>query len=162
RRAQNEHPIAAVQVQWSMWHPIDPDLLARCGETGVGIVAWAPMGRGFLTGTLTDVGEHDYRRTVERLTGANLAANNERFAPMRSPGSTPRWPSSSRWVTSADDVDREGHREPERRRDARTGTTLEVVLLEVERLRHHRLGEHGEDRARREREHERDRLVGRA
>jgi aryl-alcohol dehydrogenase-like predicted oxidoreductase len=83
RRAQAEHPIAAVQVQWSMWHPIDPDLLARCGETGVGIVAWAPMGRGFLTGTLTDVGEHDYRRTVKRLTGANLAANNERFAPVR-------------------------------------------------------------------------------
>jgi aryl-alcohol dehydrogenase-like predicted oxidoreductase len=83
RRAQTEHPIAAVQVQWSMWHPIDPDLRARCRETGVGIVAWAPMGRGFLTGTLTGVGEHDYRRNVERLTGANLTANNERFAPVR-------------------------------------------------------------------------------
>ena len=83
RRAQAEHPVAAVQVQWSMWHPIDPDLLTRCGETGVGIVAWAPMGRGFLTGTLTEVGEHDYRRHVERLTGPNLVANNERFAPVR-------------------------------------------------------------------------------
>jgi len=83
RRAQAEHPIAAVQVQWSMWHPIDPELLARCRETGVGIVAWAPMGRGFLTGTLTDVGEHDYRRNVDRLMGTNLAANNERFAPVR-------------------------------------------------------------------------------
>ena len=83
RRAQAEHPIAAVQVQWSMWHPIDPALLARCTETGVGIVAWAPMGRGFLTGTLNEVGDHDYRQNVERLTGANLETNNERFAPVR-------------------------------------------------------------------------------
>ena len=83
RRAQTEHPIAAVQVQWSMWRPIDADLLTHCTETGVGIVAWAPMGRGFLTGTLTEVGEHDYRRNVERLTGSNLDANNERFAPVR-------------------------------------------------------------------------------
>jgi aryl-alcohol dehydrogenase-like predicted oxidoreductase len=83
RRAQTAHPIAAVQVQWSMWHSIDTDLLTRCRETGVGIVAWAPMGRGFLSGALTDVGEDDYRRHVERLTGPNLATNNERFAPVR-------------------------------------------------------------------------------
>jgi aryl-alcohol dehydrogenase-like predicted oxidoreductase len=83
RRAQTEHPIAAVQVQWSMWRSIDPALLARCDATGVGIVAWSPLGRGFLTGALTEVGEHDYRRHVERLTDANLATNNERFAPVR-------------------------------------------------------------------------------
>ena len=83
RRAQTEHPIAAVQVQWSMWRLVDPDLLARCTESGVGIVAWSPLGRGFLTGMLTEVGEQDYRRNVERLTGANLAMNNERFAPVR-------------------------------------------------------------------------------
>jgi aryl-alcohol dehydrogenase-like predicted oxidoreductase len=83
RRAQTEHAIAAVQVQWSMWHPIGPDLLAQCAATRVGIVAWSPLGRGFLTGTLTEVGEHDYRRNVERLTGTNLATNNERFAPVR-------------------------------------------------------------------------------
>ena len=84
QRAQTVHPVAAVQVQWSMWRPIDPALLARCRETGVGIVAWAPIGRGFLSGTLTQVGEQDYRRNVERLTGTNLATNNERFAPVRS------------------------------------------------------------------------------
>jgi aryl-alcohol dehydrogenase-like predicted oxidoreductase len=83
RRAQTVHPIAAVQVQWSMWRPIEPELLVRCRDTGVGIVAWAPMGRGFLTGTLAEVGDQDYRRNVERLTGPNLATNNERFAPIR-------------------------------------------------------------------------------
>ena len=83
RRAQTVHPIVAVQAQWSLWRPIEPALLARCRETGVGIVAWAPIGRGFLSGALTEVGEHDYRRHVERLTGPNLAANNDRFAPVR-------------------------------------------------------------------------------
>jgi len=83
RRAQTVHAITAVQVQWSMWHPIDPELLDRCRDTGVGIVAWAPMGRGFLTGTLTEVGDQDYRRNVERLASGNLATNHERFAPVR-------------------------------------------------------------------------------
>jgi aryl-alcohol dehydrogenase-like predicted oxidoreductase len=83
RRAQTEHTITAVQVQWSMWRPIEAALLERCVDTGVGIVAWAPMGRGFLSGTLTAVGERDYRRHVERFTGPNLTTNNERFAPVR-------------------------------------------------------------------------------
>ncbi len=82
-RAQTVAPIAAVQVEWSMWHPIDPALLAHCEATGVGVVAWSPVGRGFLTGTLAAVGEGDFRTGVERLVGANLAANNERFAPVR-------------------------------------------------------------------------------
>ena len=82
-RAQTVAPIAAVQVEWSMWHPVDPALLAHCEATGVGVVAWSPVGRGFLTGTLATVGEGDFRTGVERLVGANLAANNERFAPVR-------------------------------------------------------------------------------
>ena len=51
-RAQSVATIAAVQVEWSMWFPIDPGLLAHCEATGVGIVAYSPVGRGFLTGTL--------------------------------------------------------------------------------------------------------------
>jgi aryl-alcohol dehydrogenase-like predicted oxidoreductase len=81
-RAQAVHPIAAIQVEWSMWHPIDPALRAHCETTGVGIVAWSPLGRGFLTGALAEVGHHDFRRHVERLRGANLAANNARYAPV--------------------------------------------------------------------------------
>ena len=82
-RAQTVHRIAAVQVEWSMWHPLEPGLLAHCERTEVGIVAWSPVGRGFLTGTLTAVDEGDFRAHVERLTGPNLAANNARFAPVR-------------------------------------------------------------------------------
>ena len=85
RRALTVAPIAAVQVQWSMWHPIEPGLLTRCTETGVGIVAWAPVGRGFLTGGLTEVeSADDFRRHVERLSETNLVTNNERFGPVRS------------------------------------------------------------------------------
>ena len=82
-RAQAEHRIAAVQVEWSMWHPLEPGLLEHCERTGVGIVAWSPVGRGFLTGALASVDDGDFRTSVERLRGSNLAANNERFAPVR-------------------------------------------------------------------------------
>jgi aryl-alcohol dehydrogenase-like predicted oxidoreductase len=82
RRAQRVHPIAAVQVEWSMWHPIEAGLRARCVETGTGVVAWSPLGRGFLTGTVTDLGARDFRARVDRLTGANLAANNDRYRPV--------------------------------------------------------------------------------
>jgi len=82
-RAQTVCAIAAVQVEWSMWHPIDPALLAHCERTGVGVVAWSPVGRGFLAGTVAAVGERDFRRNVERFTGPNLAANHDRFAPVR-------------------------------------------------------------------------------
>ena len=45
RRALAVHPVAAVQVEWSLWKPVDPELLAAAGEHGVGIVAWSPLGR---------------------------------------------------------------------------------------------------------------------
>ncbi|MFA5883398.1 MAG: aldo/keto reductase [Acidimicrobiia bacterium] len=82
-RAQRVHRIDAIQAEWSMWHPIEPGLLEHCERTGVGIVAWAPVGRGFLTGTLTTLDERDFRTGVERLAGPNLAANNARFEPVR-------------------------------------------------------------------------------
>jgi len=81
-RAQAVLPIAAVQVQWSSWHPIDPALLARCEATGVGVVAYSPVGRGFLTGGITAVDATDFRSTIERFSGDNLATNNARFAPV--------------------------------------------------------------------------------
>ncbi|MBM3659604.1 MAG: aldo/keto reductase [Actinobacteria bacterium] len=83
RRAQTVAPIAAVQVDWSMWWPIDAELLAHCEATGVGIVAYSPIGRGFLTGTVTAVGPSDFRASIERFTPRHLAENLDRFAPLR-------------------------------------------------------------------------------
>jgi aryl-alcohol dehydrogenase-like predicted oxidoreductase len=82
RRAHAVHPVAAVQVEWSMWKPIPDDLLAAADELGTGIVAWSPLGGGFLTGTVT-LGADDFRHNAPRFQGANLAANHDRYAPVR-------------------------------------------------------------------------------
>ncbi|OKJ10372.1 aldo/keto reductase [Kitasatospora sp. CB01950] len=83
RAAHAVHPVAAVQVQWSMWQPIDPELLAATRELGVGVVAWSPLGGGFLTGTVQQLDEGDFRQNIARFSAENLAANNDRYAPLR-------------------------------------------------------------------------------
>jgi aryl-alcohol dehydrogenase-like predicted oxidoreductase len=83
RRAHAIHPVAAVQTQWSMWQPIDPELHAAARDLGVGIVAWSPLGSGFLAGTVDNVSEGDFRRNISRFDEANLKANNDRYAPLR-------------------------------------------------------------------------------
>ncbi|GAA3114306.1 aldo/keto reductase [Nonomuraea salmonea] len=83
RAAHAVHPVAAVQTEWSMWRPIDAELLATARELGVGIVAWSPLGNGFLTGTVTALGEDDFRRNAPRFSAENLAGNNNRYAPVR-------------------------------------------------------------------------------
>ncbi|MEU0569679.1 aldo/keto reductase [Nonomuraea sp. NPDC005983] len=83
RAAHAVHPVTAVQNEWSMWRPVDPDLLAAARELGVGIVAWSPLGNGFLTGTVQELGEGDFRHHAPRFSAENLAGNNDRYAPIR-------------------------------------------------------------------------------
>ncbi|KUJ70734.1 aldo/keto reductase [Streptomyces albus subsp. albus] len=83
RRAHAVHPVAAVQAQWSMWAPVDAELHAAARELGIGVVAWSPLGSGFLTGTVRDVAEDDFRRFIPGFDAANLKTNNDRFAPLR-------------------------------------------------------------------------------
>ncbi|MEV4066037.1 aldo/keto reductase [Nonomuraea dietziae] len=83
RSAHAVLPIAAVQVEWSMWRPIDPELLAATRELGVGVVAWSPLGSGFLTGSVSKLEEGDFRHHAPRFDAANLAVNNDRYAPIR-------------------------------------------------------------------------------
>jgi aryl-alcohol dehydrogenase-like predicted oxidoreductase len=83
RRAHAVHPVAAVQVEWSMWKPIPPDLLTAADELGAGIVAWSPLGGGFLTGTVTNLADADFRNNAPRFQGENLAVNNDRYAAVR-------------------------------------------------------------------------------
>ncbi|MEV0166403.1 aldo/keto reductase [Nonomuraea fuscirosea] len=84
RAAHAVHPVTAVQNEWSMWRPVDADLLATARELGVGIVAWSPLGNGFLTGTVQALGEGDFRHNAPRFSAENLAGNNDRYAPIRS------------------------------------------------------------------------------
>jgi aryl-alcohol dehydrogenase-like predicted oxidoreductase len=83
RAAHAVHPVAAVQTEWSMWRPIDPELLATARELGVGVVPWSPLGSGFLSGAVSEVKEGDFRQNAPRFAAANLKANNDRFAPVR-------------------------------------------------------------------------------
>ncbi|MCU1600139.1 MAG: aldo/keto reductase [Frankiales bacterium] len=79
RRAVAVHPIAAVQSEYSLFsRDIERDVLPTMRELGVGLVAYSPLGRGFLTGaiaSLADLGEDDFRRTSPRFAQAALDAN---------------------------------------------------------------------------------------
>ena len=66
-----------------MWRPAPADLLRAADDLGVGIVAWSPLGGGFLTGGVTAVREGDFRRNAPRFSAENLAMNNDRYAPVR-------------------------------------------------------------------------------
>jgi aryl-alcohol dehydrogenase-like predicted oxidoreductase len=79
-RAHNVHPIAALQSEFSLWtrDPQDNGMLAACRKLGVSLVAYSPLGRGFLTGALRspdDFDADDYRRTSPRFIGDNFARN---------------------------------------------------------------------------------------
>lgn len=83
REAHAVHPVSAVQTEWSMWRPIDPDLLRTARELGVGIVAWSPLGAGFLAGNIRSVCDGDFRQNAPRFAAGNLEANNDRYRPVR-------------------------------------------------------------------------------
>ena len=79
RRAHAVHPVAAVQSEYSLWTR-NPEiaLLAACRELGTAFVAFSPLARAFLTGTLTDpsaLGAKDIRRTMPRFEPAAYANN---------------------------------------------------------------------------------------
>jgi aryl-alcohol dehydrogenase-like predicted oxidoreductase len=79
RRACAVHPIAAIQIEYSLWWR-EPEraLLPACRELGVGCVAYSPLGRGFLAGnfrTLDDLPQNDARRNQPRFSPENVAHN---------------------------------------------------------------------------------------
>jgi aryl-alcohol dehydrogenase-like predicted oxidoreductase len=70
------HPIAAVQSEWSLWsRDVEATVAPTAAHLGVGFVPYSPLGRGFLTGTVTSFGDKDFRNNVPRLAGDNLARN---------------------------------------------------------------------------------------
>jgi aryl-alcohol dehydrogenase-like predicted oxidoreductase len=79
RRAHAVHPITAVQTEYSLWsRDIEDEVLPTLRELGIGFVAYSPLGRGFLTGTIQryeDLGHDDIRRNFPRFQGQNLQKN---------------------------------------------------------------------------------------
>jgi aryl-alcohol dehydrogenase-like predicted oxidoreductase len=79
RRAHAVHPISALQSEYSLWERnLEARIIPLLRELGIGLVAFAPLGRGFLTGAVKRAEEYsqgDYRRTDPRYQGANFDAN---------------------------------------------------------------------------------------
>ena len=79
RAACAVHPIAALQSEWSLWtRGIEEEIVPAARDLGVGIVAYSPAGRGFLTGryaSVDDLADTDFRRYQPRFQGDNLKAN---------------------------------------------------------------------------------------
>ena len=78
-RACKVHPITALQSEYSLWTRNPEDgVLDACRRLGVGLVAYSPLGRGFLSGAFRspdDFAADDYRRTNPRFQGENFARN---------------------------------------------------------------------------------------
>ena len=81
RRAHAVHPIAALQTEYSLWsREPEKELLDTCRELNISFIAYSPLGRGFLTGQMTnmdDLAADDRRRVLPRFQGENLARNTE-------------------------------------------------------------------------------------
>ena len=79
RRAHAVHPIAALQTEYSLWtRDVEAAVLPACRDLGIGFVAYAPLGRGFLTGRFTEPSDFDpgdLRRRLPRFQGAALEHN---------------------------------------------------------------------------------------
>jgi aryl-alcohol dehydrogenase-like predicted oxidoreductase len=81
RRAHKVHPMAAVQTEYSLWtRDVEREILPLCHELGIGFVAYAPLGRGFLTGvvpTADALPQNDRRRDMPRFQAANGQHNQK-------------------------------------------------------------------------------------
>ena len=79
RRAHAVHPISALQSEYSLWERnLEPRIIPVLRELGIGLVPFAPLGRGFLTGAVRRAEEYpegDFRRGDPRYQGANFDAN---------------------------------------------------------------------------------------
>jgi aryl-alcohol dehydrogenase-like predicted oxidoreductase len=79
QRAARVHPIAALQTEYSLWsRDVEDEVLPACKALGIGLVAYSPLGRGFLTGairTANDLDAGDWRRQSPRFQADNLPAN---------------------------------------------------------------------------------------
>jgi aryl-alcohol dehydrogenase-like predicted oxidoreductase len=79
RRAHAVHPISALQSEYSLWERnLEPRIIPVLRELGIGLVPFAPLGRGFLTGQVKraeELPDDDFRRGDPRYQGKNFDAN---------------------------------------------------------------------------------------
>jgi aryl-alcohol dehydrogenase-like predicted oxidoreductase len=81
RRAHAVHPVTALQSEYSLWTRDQEEVLPVLRELGIGLVAYSPLGHGFLTGTLRSpadiekLDDSDFRKNNPRFTGENFQRN---------------------------------------------------------------------------------------
>ena len=87
RKAHREHPICAVQSEYSLWSREPEDrVFDCCRELGIGFVPFSPLGRAFLAGVISDMsvlGEDDMRQTMPRFLGENFQQNLKQLTALR-------------------------------------------------------------------------------
>ncbi|PRQ41850.1 putative perakine reductase [Rosa chinensis] len=83
RRAHAVHPIAAVQMEWSLWtRDIEEEIVPLCRELGIGIVPYSPLGQGFLGGraAVEAIPSSSIVGWLPRIQGDNLEKNKDIYA----------------------------------------------------------------------------------
>jgi len=84
RRAHKESPITCVETEYSLWtRDVEAEILPLCEESGISLIPYAPLGRGFLTGTIKssdDLNEADRRRAHPRFFEENIKKNKVKVA----------------------------------------------------------------------------------
>lgn len=79
RRAHKEHPVTAIQNEYSLlWRGPEAEIIPLCEELGIGFVPWSPLGMAFLTGAIdgnTRFAQGDFRGYVSRFSPENLVKN---------------------------------------------------------------------------------------
>ena len=111
RRAHAVHPITAVQTEYSLWsRDAETEWLPTCRELGITYVAYSPLGRGFLSGTITEatLPTDDRRRAQPRYKSANLVRNEKLLIALRAAakavGATPAQVALAWLLTRGEDI----------------------------------------------------------
>ncbi|GMP55323.1 hypothetical protein CsSME_00020174 [Camellia sinensis var. sinensis] len=83
RRAHAVHPITAIQLEWSLWtRDVEEEIVPTCRELGIGIVAYSPLGRGFLSSgpkLVENFANKDFRQHLPRFQPENMEHNKKMF-----------------------------------------------------------------------------------
>jgi aryl-alcohol dehydrogenase-like predicted oxidoreductase len=86
RRAHKVHPITAIETEYSLWsRDVEASILPTCRDLGIGFMAYAPLGRGFLTATIKTLDAllpKDRRRDHPRFEASNIERNRELLRPL--------------------------------------------------------------------------------
>jgi aryl-alcohol dehydrogenase-like predicted oxidoreductase len=114
RRAHAVHPVTALQSEYSLWTRDQEEVLPVLRELGIGLVAYSPLGHGFLTGTLRTTADlerlddDDFRKNNPRFTGENFQRNLRLADQVRAvadeAGATPAQVALAWLLTKGDDI----------------------------------------------------------